>query len=296
MKTVISLLLALLMAVGGAAGQTMAEADALWEAQDWEGAARAYAAVVAADPGNAAAWFRLGQARHQAGDYRGAAEAWQTAEAAGYVPPLTRYNLASAHARLGNLTAAFQWLERAVAAGFNRLQILEHDPDLAPLRDDARFAVLKEAVERNARPCAFDENRRQFDFWVGTWDVTNADGRRVGTNTIRKIQGDCVLQENWTGASGGTGTSFNFYDPSTGRWHQVWVDSSGHHARFEGGYHDGAMRFEGTWVTSDGTTSRMIMTFTPLEDGRVRQLIEQSTDGGQTYTVWFDGYYARSGS
>ncbi len=56
------------------------------------------------------------------------------------------------------------------------------------------------------------------------------------------------------------------------------------------------MRFEGTWVTSDGTTSRMIMTFTPLEDGRVRQLIEQSTDGGQTYTVWFDGYYARSGS
>ncbi|GIV61996.1 MAG: hypothetical protein KatS3mg044_0862 [Rhodothermaceae bacterium] len=30
--------------------------------------------------------------------------------------------------------------------------------------------------------------------------------------------------------------------------------------------------------------------------GRVRQLIEQSTDEGQTYTVWFDGYYARSGS
>jgi hypothetical protein len=34
-------------------------------------------------------------------------------------------------------------------------------------------------------------------------------------------------------------------------------------------------------------------TLTPLEDGRVRQLIEISTDGGHSWRSIFDGYYSR---
>ena len=49
-------------------------------------------------------------------------------------------------------------------------------------------------------PCA--PEARQFDFWVGEWNVTTAEGQQAGTNSIRLILDDCVLQETWAGAAG----------------------------------------------------------------------------------------------
>ncbi len=34
-------------------------------------------------------------------------------------------------------------------------------------------------------------------------------------------------------------------------------------------------------------------TWTPLEDGRVRQFFEQSVDGGENWSPWFEGFYSR---
>lgn len=67
------------------------------------------------------------------------------------------------------------------------------------------------------RPCAAAEFR-QFDFWLGQWDVFNPAGQKIGTNSITSIDGGCVLLESWTSARGGTGHSFNFYEPATKRW------------------------------------------------------------------------------
>jgi hypothetical protein len=33
--------------------------------------------------------------------------------------------------------------------------------------------------------------------------------------------------------------------------------------------------------------------WTPLPDGRVRQHFKESSDGGKTWTDWFDGYYSK---
>ena len=63
---------------------------------------------------------------------------------------------------------------------------------------------------------------------------------------------------------------------------------------YRGSLVQGAMRFEGLNVRPDGTTSLMRMSFTPLDDGRVRQFIEESRDGGATWATWFDGYYTRT--
>jgi hypothetical protein len=41
-----------------------------------------------------------------------------------------------------------------------------------------------------------------------------------------------------------------------------------------------------------GTINRV--TWSTLDDGRVRQHWENSTDQGETWTTSFDGYYARS--
>jgi hypothetical protein len=56
---------------------------------------------------------------------------------------------------------------------------------------------------------------------------------------------------------------------------------------------DGAMRLEGTMHSPRGK-QRSRITWTPLPDGRVRQLWEVSSDGGSSWAVSFDGYYERS--
>ena len=43
-----------------------------------------------------------------------------------------------------------------------------------------------------AKPCTAAENR-QFDFWIGDWDVTTPNGKAAGTNRINPILGGCVL-------------------------------------------------------------------------------------------------------
>jgi hypothetical protein len=53
------------------------------------------------------------------------------------------------------------------------------------------------------------------------------------------------------------------------------------------------MRFRGQSCTADGKKAPRRMTFTPREDGTVRQLIEKSSDGGRTWTVDFDGVYTK---
>lgn len=123
--------------------------------------------------------------------------------------------------------------------------------------------------------------------------MADAQGQQVGTNRIEQHLNGCLMLENWTGGSGGAGKSMNYYDPSDDHWKQVWVDASGGNITFTGTFRDGAMHFEGVSVQADGSTSMMKMTFTPLEDGRVRQYIEESKDDGATWNVWFDGYYSK---
>jgi len=142
-------------------------------------------------------------------------------------------------------------------------------------------------------PCAADAAYRQFDFWVGEWDVFTPEGERAGTNRIEKLLRGCLLLESWTGAQGGEGKSINYYDPVRKRWVQTWVDGQGGIIAAEGELEDGTMRFEGEHLYPDGRREAYRMTFTPRADGSVRQFIEQSTDGGATWSVWFDGTYVR---
>ena len=58
-----------------------------------------------------------------------------------------------------------------------------------------------------AAPCENDEAFRAFDFWLGDWVVHGPAGNVAGHNRIERSQRGCVLVENWTSATGGTGTS-----------------------------------------------------------------------------------------
>ena len=150
--------------------------------------------------------------------------------------------------------------------------------------------VLPAMAEDRPAPCSAEEYR-QFDFWIGDWEVATKDGKVIGHNRIRSILGGCVLEENWESANGKSkGTSNNIYDARRKVWHQSWVDNSGLLLQIEGAFHDGSMVLEGVLGTADKEQPQRI-TWTLLPDGKVRQLWEQETDG--KYKVVFEGFYGK---
>ncbi|HMV47293.1 MAG TPA: FG-GAP-like repeat-containing protein [Blastocatellia bacterium] len=143
-----------------------------------------------------------------------------------------------------------------------------------------------------AAPCADQPQYKQFDFWVGEWDVTVQD-RKVADSSIQRTVGSCVIYENYEQAGGFQGKSFNFYDANLGKWRQTWVDATGTAADFSGEYKDGAMRYEGESHRANGTKLKQRMTVYNLGPNRVRQYGERSTDEGKTWAVTYDFLYIR---
>lgn len=136
-------------------------------------------------------------------------------------------------------------------------------------------------------PACIAPEHRQFDFWLGEWEVRGPAGKLVGVNRITSLHKGCVPFEDYR-AGEFSGSSLNIYDAERRKWHQTWVDSSG-------GLVDGKMVLAGKTIDPakpDGTIENRI-TWQPLADGRVRQLWETSTDKGKTWTSTFDGYYAK---
>ncbi len=142
--------------------------------------------------------------------------------------------------------------------------------------------------------CRGDEHR-QFDFWLGAWEVHGADGQLAGHNDIRRVAGGCALQESWRGVRGGEGMSINSYDADTKRWTQRWV-GVGVTLWLEGGFEEGRMVLTspGQRSTPRGPVIDRI-SWSALDDGRVRQLWEVSGDHGASWQTIFEGLYSRLG-
>lgn len=134
---------------------------------------------------------------------------------------------------------------------------------------------------------------REFDFWVGTWDVRSAEGELLGTNEIRRVAGGCGLLENWRGAGGGEGMSINAYDRERQRWTQRWV-GVGATLWLEGGLEERQMVLAGKRSTPRGEVLDRI-TWTPLPGGRLRQVWDVSADAGESWQPIFEGFYSPSG-
>jgi hypothetical protein len=268
------------------------EADTLYQSKDWAKAAIAYEAITKAEPANGRAWFRLGMSFHSMGKYEKAAGAIERAAEIGK-NPVVMYNLACVYAKMNNKEKAFEWLDSALKAGFPQVGLLKTDADLASLREDARFKDVVALGDKMTRPCMFSPEHRQFDFWIGEWDVQTPQGQLAGTNSVQNIIDGCVIYENWTGTVGGTGKSFNFYNSSTGKWQQTWVASNGTVTEFVGEFKDNQMRFRSESLGKDGTKTLRRLTFFNLSPDRVRQFSERSTDEGKTWGVEYDFTYVR---
>lgn len=154
--------------------------------------------------------------------------------------------------------------------------------------------ITSMAQQQEACPCCHPE-ARQFDFWAGEWETYTPDGKLSGTNRIVLLQDSCVLQENWTSnGSGYTGTSYNFYNPASRKWQQLWLDNQGGNLQLEGSFSNGSMVLVSKELPNrDKKLQIDRITWTPNKDGTVRQLWETSTDKGETWKTIFDGLYKR---
>jgi hypothetical protein len=130
---------------------------------------------------------------------------------------------------------------------------------------------------------------KQFDFWIGSWNVKNSEGKEVGRNEISRASSGCALLEHWTGATGVTGVSISNYDSTDEKWHQHWIGSDGQPLDLIGGISGIAMILSQTH--GNGRVDRV--TWTPLADGRVKQEWESSTDDGKNWKTAFLGFYER---
>lgn len=140
-------------------------------------------------------------------------------------------------------------------------------------------------------PCGGAEFR-QFDFWLGSWEVHTPDGKLAGTNRIEKQYDGCVVHEHYVTGGAYSGESLNIYDATRKVWHQSWVDTSGTLLLLEGKRVGPSMVLEGKTLGADGKATRHRITWTPNADGSVRQFWE-STDATGKWTTAFDGRYTK---
>ena len=232
-------------------------------------------------------WAARTSRRAQYGD---AVHSFQTAIDKGYASPYGKYNLACAYARSGDKDHALDLLAELVEKQV--VLPMTGDPDMASLTSEPRFIELQKKAQALNEPCKDAQAHpeyRQLDFWVGEWNVFSGT-QPVGSSSVQLILKDCVVFENWTGLTGGDGKSFNKYNTSLKKWEQFWVADNGGTIHFVGELVDGEMRY----LEAPGpkkVTQRL--TFSKLPDGKVRQLGEQSSDGGKTWTTGYDFVYVK---
>lgn len=274
------------------------EANAAYEAKDWEKTAKLYEELsqqITEPP--ARVWLRLGAALRALGKYDEALASFEKANQNG-AGLFGEYGKACVYTALKQPDKALASLDSAVKQGYADPDNLQSDANLAALRSDPRFAKIVEQAKKNQRPCAYATENRQFDFWLGEWEVSTTQGAvPAGNSKIELILEDCVVQENWKSQSSTyAGKSYNIYNAALKRWEQYWVDNVGGNIFFYGGLKDGVMDY---WTDElpqlDGTKLKRHLQFIKLGPDTVRQFSQGSSDGGKTWKVEYDFTYRRKG-
>ncbi len=162
------------------------------------------------------------------------------------------------------------------------------------------FAMVSSASAARNESVQCDDvpSYQLLDFWVGDWDVY-VDEELVGFNRIEKTLNGCAFSEHWIGTDGNEGESL-FFVSDSGEWKQVWVTAR---ANQPGGIKEktiveiapeDGVRFQGVLYHPDAGQWFDRTTLKSVENGAVRQLIEISSDAGNTWQTTFDAIYRRA--
>ncbi|MBK8954082.1 MAG: hypothetical protein IPM34_00810 [Saprospiraceae bacterium] len=156
------------------------------------------------------------------------------------------------------------------------------------------FFSITTTAQSNCKCCT--PHHREFDFWLGDWEVFSTDHHKIGENKITSIQDSCVLLENWK-SKNSTGTSYNYFDPSDQTWNQLYLDNGGSILKLKGRSENGKMVLKSEKQKSQKAEffyyNRII--WEPQPDGNVSQKWDVVTDRDSILQVAFHGIYRRKG-
>jgi len=158
-------------------------------------------------------------------------------------------------------------------------------------------AAAKLAAGQSAKPrtvmCTAPEHK-QFDFWLGDWDVYRRGGSPapVARTRVEPMVEGCAIREVYRRNDGYLGESFSMYDATRATWHQSWVTNEGELLIVEGGLQNGRMILQGATVGADHRPSLVRGTWSKESEG-VREVAETSSDSGVTWKPLFDLLFRR---
>lgn len=176
------------------------------------------------------------------------------------------------------------------------------EPSAAPLIADPEVPLYSVGESRHGRPMhGFEQpcrrpEHRQFDFWLGKWNVFGAAGSQIATSIISRDMGGCLIMEDFIQNNGFQGLSMSAFDRKEGRWHQTFVDNIvAASFRLAGGLQGRDMVMSGSqdvFSFATGTVRHrdVTVTWSTLPQNRVRQVFVASFDGGPPATT-FNGLY-----
>jgi hypothetical protein len=145
------------------------------------------------------------------------------------------------------------------------------------------------------------DGRRDFDFWMGRWNVHNRRLRErlAGSTAWDEFEATCVARELAGGlgnedeyrtdfAGGFVGMTFRFYDPAAKLWSLYWADSRRGvlDPPVVGSFSGDTGVFEGA-DTFEGRPIRVRFTWSRISPGKARWEQAFSADAGTTWeTNW----------
>lgn len=132
---------------------------------------------------------------------------------------------------------------------------------------------------------------RGFDFWIGDWEVYNPEGKKIGENKVIALEDHCIIAENWTGASGGSGKSFNYFDKNDHTWNQLWISNTGNILKLKGTASESKMVLQSEHKPGEVHNK---ITWTLNDDGSVTQLWEVLDANGKVTQKAFEGIYRKN--
>lgn len=162
-------------------------------------------------------------------------------------------------------------------------------------RDEISPAPLAPTTECQAGGPA--EQARQLDFWIGVWVVSTASGKVLGTSTVSTDLSGCLLEERFRTPEGYEAVAFATFDWWEQRWHRTYIDNRGEQVRLSGGFDGSSVTLTGEESTPGESGSVLQrVTITPTPDGNVRQSIQVSREGGESWIPAVDLFYRPAGS
>lgn len=255
----------------------LAAAHEAFTREDWPAAVSAYKAAQARGITSPLIDFRLGYSLHMLKRYDEALACHLRAAQINH--PALRidalYNAACAYSLLNRKPEALKFLALAIDAGFADKKQLTSDTDLNPLREDPDFKDLAASIGTRPRL------HQQLDFLLGTWTSKGTVGRQPETLTLaRPLPASHAIVTTSTNSGGGAWTGLLVPNYSERTWSWVCADVMGTKMEFMGtAIKPSGFQFVGRQVSAVGPGVHIRLTFSPNENGAVRQTAETSDDG-----------------